>query len=327
MERLASGSRFDTYGSRIVCWQFMSRKVIVQAPAKINLHLRILGKRPDGFHNLSSLFQAVSLGDTLVVQTDSDEGVRLFGDFDCPSEENTIVRAAEAFRRKTGQTVGVRVWVTKRVPAGAGLGGGSSDAAAMLLALNHLYGGSLSSDELAAVGAVVGSDVPFFLKGTCAIVSGRGEIVEPIGGRTDFFVTLLFPGFTTHTAAAYAAVDAVRRSGEGMSRSLDAANREDFWIREEYEKPPRSWNFRNDFYEALVRESPELGQAYGALKRTGAEFVSLTGSGSAFFGIFRSRVAAEQAAETLNGRKGRLGLWTSDVAVPLARMPSPRLEY
>lgn len=302
----------------------MDRRVVVEAPAKINLHLRVLGRRADGFHDILSLFQALSLCDILDIRIGSGRGVRLSGDFDCPPSENMIVRAARAYCRAAGIRDGMDIRAQKRIPSGAGLGGGSSDAAATLLALNRAYEGRLDAGELGSLGAALGSDVLFFLQGPCAVVTGRGEKVDPVEGRSDFSVAILYPGFPSPTAAAYAAVDATR--AEGAWGSGGAVDRDGVRLREEYGRNPAQWPFSNDFYEALAREQPEYRRAYEALKETRADYISLTGSGSAFFGVYRTPSAAKQAADTLNGREGSLGRWFSTSAAPLARMPVPRLE-
>ncbi len=212
--------------------------------------------------------------------------------------------------------------VAKKIPAGAGLGGGSSDAAAVLMGLNRAYGDVLLGGELFRLAAGLGSDVPFFLGGPCAVVTGRGEILDPAEGRADYRMVVLFPGFPTGTAAAYAAVDEIRRD-----RPPDAPETPDpGWLGEEYRKSPGDWTFRNDFYDALAPATPELGRAVRALRDAGASFAGMTGSGSALFGIFEAESAAERAAGTLNEREGDQGRWIAAVAAPLARMPVPRLE-
>lgn len=304
----------------------MSRGVVIEAPAKINLNLAVLDRRPDGFHDILSIFQAVSLCDTLEIRRKPSGGVSLEGEFDCPPDKNTIVRAARSFLDTAGLGDGLEIRVEKRIPAGAGLGGGSSDAASTLSALNRIYGFPLSEEELSDMGAAVGSDVPFFLGGACAIVSGRGERVEPFEGRTDFSVVVLFPGFSISTAQAYAAVDESRAATVRRSSFVGRQSVSSEWLRREYGKNPGLWRFRNDFQEALAPKNPEFGQAYTALVEAGADYASLTGSGSAFFGIFRSAATAREAARTLNALRGGPDRWSSVVAAPLACMPSPRLQ-
>lgn len=300
----------------------MDGRVVVEAPAKVNLHLKVLGKRPDGFHDILSLFQAVSLCDTLDLRLTPSGEIRISGEFDWPAAENTILRASRAFLDAAGSSAGLDIRVRKRIPAGAGLGGGSSDAAAALKALNLAFGGRLSSADLARLAVSVGSDVPFFLGGPCAIVSGRGEILEAAEARSDYSLVVLFPGFPTRTAEAYAAVDAARESEPPTGEPAPDGVR----LRIEYRKNPESWNFRNDFYDVLAPGVAELRRALEAVKETGALFAALTGSGSAVFGVYGAESAADRAAKTLNEREGDKGRWIAAAAAPLARMPVPRLE-
>lgn len=300
----------------------MDRRVVVEAPAKINLHLQVLGRRPDGFHDIRSLFQVVSLCDTLDIRIRPSGDVRVFGEFDCPEPVNTIYRAARSFLEAASRSEGAEIRAVKRIPAGAGLGGGSSDAAAVLRALNRAFGDPLSGVELARLAAGVGSDVPFFLGTPCAVVGGRGEILEPADARPEYGLAILFPGFPIGTAWAYAAVDESRtRASSGEGAAWDFGR-----LREEYRKDPASWTFRNDFFDALAPGDPELRRAKEALEEEGASFAGMTGSGSAFFGIFGSETAADRAARNLNEREGGKGRWSAAAAAPLARMPVPRLE-
>lgn len=300
----------------------MHRRVVVEAPAKVNLHLQVLGKRPDGFHDILSLFQAVSLCDTLDIRILPGGDVRVHGEFDCPEPENTIHRAARSFLAAAGLSGGAEILAVKRIPAGAGLGGGSSDAAAVLRGLNRAFGNVLPEGILFRLAAGLGSDVPFFLGGPCAVVTGRGEILDPAEGRSDYRMVVLFPGFPTGTAAAYAAVDEIRRTRPPAEPDTPDAD----WLRAEYRKAPGDWTFRNDFYDALGPADPELGRAVRALRDSGASFAGMTGSGSALFGIFEAETAADRAAATLNEREGSQGRWIAAAAAPLARMPVPRLE-
>ncbi|MDP2815430.1 MAG: 4-(cytidine 5'-diphospho)-2-C-methyl-D-erythritol kinase, partial [Rectinemataceae bacterium] len=180
----------------------------MRASAKINLHLEVFHKRPDGFHDLSSLFQAVDLYDDIYVRSlKEQETIEIFGDFDCPPENTTIWKAVSLFRKASGIRQGISICVEKRIPAGAGLGGGSSDAASVLRALNEANGRCLAPEVLSSLAASVGSDVPFFLSGGSALASGRGERLAETPSRTDFSVVVVFPGFPVSTAWAYSKLD------------------------------------------------------------------------------------------------------------------------
>ena len=176
----------------------------VLAPAKINLSLKILGHRSDGFHEIDTLIAPISLADKIDIEKQSR-----WIDFSCddptvPSgDENLVVRVAKAFFEKTKISGGVGIKLHKKIPHGAGLGGGSSDAAATLRALNQLFETKLSREELANLGSNIGSDVSFFLFESAAVCKGRGEIVEPTNLRKKLSILLLKPGFSVSSAWAY----------------------------------------------------------------------------------------------------------------------------
>jgi 4-diphosphocytidyl-2-C-methyl-D-erythritol kinase len=174
---------------------------VIDAPGKINLHLRVRGKRPDGYHDLESIFLALQFGDTLRFSLGDEPGaVQIRGLEEVAAEENIICRALALFREVTGFDRGLRVELEKRIPLGGGLGGGSSDGAAALRALNELSGAGFSGARLAEMAAELGSDVPFFLTGGAAWVSGRGDRIRPLPPPPVFPVVLVNPGFPSETA-------------------------------------------------------------------------------------------------------------------------------
>ncbi|MBI4330022.1 MAG: 4-(cytidine 5'-diphospho)-2-C-methyl-D-erythritol kinase [Chloroflexi bacterium] len=162
----------------------------VLAPAKINLTLEVLSRRPDGYHEICSVVQAVGLYDELTFEGAEDITLTCEG-LDLPPEDNLVVKSARLLGRQTGAAVGARITLRKGIPVGAGLGGGSSDAAATLTALNELWQLGLSRERLAALAAGVGSDVPFFIYGGTALVRGKGETVTPLGPVSPAWVVLL----------------------------------------------------------------------------------------------------------------------------------------
>src|SRR5437899_6334456 len=176
----------------------------VLAPAKINLSLKILGRRDDGFHEIETLISPISLADKIDIEPQSR-----WIDFSCddptvPSgDENLIVRAAKAFFERTKISGGVTIKLQKQIPHGAGLGGGSSDAASVLSALNKLFETKLSREEMAKLGSTIGSDVSFFLFESAAVCRGRGEIVSPTKLKKKFSILLLKPAFSFLSAWAY----------------------------------------------------------------------------------------------------------------------------
>jgi len=270
-----------------------ARNLTVLAPAKVNLHLAVLDRRPDGFHDIESVFLAVDFADTLhfelVEPENSVEIVMEPGFESIPLEKNIIFRALSLFKAKTGFSKGLRIKVQKRIPVGGGLGGGSSNAASALLAMNKLAGGALNRDLLLEMGASLGSDVPFFLYETAAaLVTGRGEKIEALS-PPQLFLTLVNPGFSSDTAAAYRLLDK-KREGTGA--------------------PPRKavkemafGSFFNDFLP--VFEEPErsiYNEIISRLKELGAQYANLSGSGSTCFGVFGDRAKAMKAAEILRSK-------------------------
>jgi len=177
----------------------------LRAPAKINLSLSILGKRPDGFHEIESLIVALTLADTLTLEASADCGVAFScSDASLPCDDsNLVVRAARRFFETAGLTPAVRIHLEKAIPHGAGLGGGSSDAATTLAGLNQLFGSPLTAEKIAGLAAEIGSDVPFFLAGGAAVCRGRGELVEPVPFPYQLPLLLIKPPFGVPTPWAY----------------------------------------------------------------------------------------------------------------------------
>ena len=286
-----------------------AKRAEIAAPAKINLHLSVAGARPDGFHEIESLFLALDFGDRLFletlppgsrpqVETRSGSG---FDPAEMPEEtENIVYKAAELFALACPAAPGFKIAIEKRVPIGGGLGGGSSDAAAALLAMNRLAkpGGLLPPEELAEIGARLGSDLPFFLSGASAAwVSGRGEIVAPEelpAGMRGLTFLLATPGFQSGTARAFALLDESRALSPPSARRINASE-----AMRALREPPELWPFFNDFLPALDR-SGEYGRIIGALKENGAVFAGLSGSGSTCFGVFELREAASRAKNALS---------------------------
>ncbi len=176
-----------------------------RAPAKVNLRLQILGKRADGFHEIETLMALLTLADTLTIERTSEKDLI----FTCNSDElpldrsNLVVKAVDAFRQKTAILHGVSIHLEKSIPHGAGLAGGSSDAATTLMALNELFSAGLDTGELGELAATLGSDIPFFLFRSAAICKGRGELVEPVSDFPRIPLLLIKPGFEVATPWAY----------------------------------------------------------------------------------------------------------------------------
>jgi len=274
----------------------VSEVLSLAAPAKVNLFLRVLRKREDGFHEVETIFQAVDLCDTVSVQATSTGGIHL----DChgpdlgPPEDNLAYRAAEAFLSGAGLSSSLLIRLEKRIPAGAGLGGGSSDAAAVLRLMNEMYGGPLDGDELMAVGAGLGSDVAFFLgESPLAIGRGRGEEVEAIPALPVVHLVLALPPVHVATADAYQKLSSRGLQAEGPRLG----------------DPPASWAWvsslaHNDFQDVVPGLHSEVQAALDALEAVGGSPVLLSGSGAACFGRFPHGGVASSTAEALSDRLG-----------------------
>ncbi|MCL2191329.1 MAG: 4-(cytidine 5'-diphospho)-2-C-methyl-D-erythritol kinase [Treponema sp.] len=298
-------------------------RIKTAAPAKLNLHLRVGDRRPDGFHDIESLFLALDFGDTVLVETVAGDATEVRMDWRLPEgaglppEKNIVTRAVSLFRGRTGYGGGLRVTVEKRIPLGGGLGGGSSDAAATLLALNRLArpGGLLDPGILAEMGAELGSDVPFFVgvvaAGLAAAwVSGRGDLVSPValpGGFRDLSLLLVCPGFHSDTAAAFRALDGHRLATPPGARTPGRGVSPDK-IPGFLAGRPGDWPFSNDFLPVFAGRGEFYGDwlAYeriiSCLKTLGADFAGLSGSGSTCFGVFSRKNMAKSAKKLLSKR-------------------------
>jgi 4-diphosphocytidyl-2-C-methyl-D-erythritol kinase len=245
-----------------------AREARVAAPAKLNLHLEVLGRRPDGFHDLVSLFIAVDLADTLRLERTRDDGpVTVRGMPGVPDAENIVARAIELFRRRARLAEGVNATIEKRIPIGAGLGGGSSDAAAALRGLQALFGSPLSGDEIADCARSLGSDVPFFLAGPAALAEGRGERLRSLVARLDFAVVAVTPAARVSTAEAFAWLDEDR---SGVSDAPTAGPSADAVARAYREAAPGSWPFSNRFDGPVERRLAVIGVVRERMRAAGA---------------------------------------------------------
>ncbi len=270
--------------------------VSVLAPAKLNLHLDITGIRADGYHELISLFQMISLYDELTVSCESGKhAIETEGFGRIPRERNLAYKAAAAFKQAVGITAGVRIRARKNIPVGAGLGGGSSDAAAVLRALNDVYDTPLSDEELARLGRDLGSDVGFFLNCACAIVTGRGESIFPVRPRLDLEYLVVVPGFSINTTEAYAWFDGW--PSPAPYRSVSPAELISLYT----STPPNRWPFFNSFLPVILHRYPEMDSLLCDLKAAGDEYVGLSGSGSAFFAVRPLTASSPKVKQRLTG--------------------------
>jgi 4-diphosphocytidyl-2-C-methyl-D-erythritol kinase len=237
--------------------------VLWPAPAKLNLFLHVTGRRADGYHDLQTVFQLIDLQDDIQIQVRPDAVIeRLAGPAEVPPESDLVVRAARALQAAAGATLGASLSVTKRIPLGGGLGGGSSDAATVLVALNRLWRCGLTEDELAAIGVTLGADVPVFVRGRAAWAEGRGERLTPMILPERWFA-LLHPGVHVPTAAVFQAPELTRNSPPiTMTGFLQSGG-------------------RNDCEPVVRRRYPEVGRALDWLGQFAP--ARLTGTGSCVF--------------------------------------------
>jgi 4-diphosphocytidyl-2-C-methyl-D-erythritol kinase len=291
----------------------MSRRVILRPPAKINLSLRVGAVRPDGLHEVHTLMQSISVSDTLTASARKGPFVLAVRTPGVPADRTNIVwRAAEALWRLAGRDGDPRdahVRLEKAIPTQAGLGGGSADAAAALVALNVVWDLRRRPRDLRAVAASLGSDVPFFLQGGTAIGVGRGEEIYPVDDIATFGVVVLKPSFGVSTAEAYGWLDEDRAAGvdvESQDREIDVG-----WS----SGPIR---VINDLEPPVARRHPLIAEMVASCRREGALVAGMTGSGSAVFGLFR------ETATTTAAKRLRRPDWLVLVGRTLARREAGR---
>jgi 4-diphosphocytidyl-2-C-methyl-D-erythritol kinase len=274
-----------------------AESVTTSAPAKVNLFLRILAREESGYHGLETLFCALSLADTVTVHRGAP-GIRLVteGGVDTgPPERNLAVLAAERFHRELGERAAIDIHLTKRIPSAAGLGGGSSDCAATLRALNALHGEPFDRAALLAMATELGSDVPFFLCGSpLAMAWSRGErllALPPLPTR---------PVVIAHPGVAMATPDAFRRVAERRGRGYQPRSRS-IPIEQLTDWAAVAAVAENDFQPVVAEQIPLITEAVDALRASGASVALMAGRGSSVFGVFGGVAERDGAMERLRG--------------------------
>lgn len=268
--------------------------------AKINLGLRVLRRRTDGFHDLRTVFQSVAFFDDVRVRVSPgrDRSVQLrCNRKDLDNERNLAWRAADRLLHRLGMRAAIRIDLRKRIPVGAGLGGGSSDAGAVLRALAHLLPERPSERAVYDTARELGSDIPYFLVGGTVAATGRGTRLRPLPDLTDGAVVLALPDISVSTAWAYAALAEGRAAGR-LTPPSEPRILEDVGSWPAASALPSS-SMTNDFEEVVFARHPALRDIKQAIRSLGAQHALLSGSGSAVFGMFDSAVAADQAARRL----------------------------
>jgi 4-diphosphocytidyl-2-C-methyl-D-erythritol kinase len=250
------------------------------APAKLNLWLHIIGRRPDGYHELETVFQFLDHGDELSFALREDGVIRLHTEIEAvPHDSNLIVRAARKLQEQSGTRLGADIWLTKVLPMGGGIGGGSSDAATTLLALAHLWQLDWDEDRLAALGLSLGADVPVFVRGHAAFAQGVGEQLTPVDPDEPWYVVLV-PQVSVSTVEIFSHPELTRDSLPLKMR------------------PVPKGNSRNDCQPVVEQNYPEVRNALNSLgKFTEAR---LTGTGSCVFGAFPSKAEADKVLALLS---------------------------
>jgi 4-diphosphocytidyl-2-C-methyl-D-erythritol kinase len=281
--------------------------VATRAHAKINLDLRVLGTRPDGFHELRTVFQAVALHDVVTCVPRPGPLSIECETAGVPLDGGTLVwKAADVLWRairRLGPPRDVLIRLDKRIPLQAGLGGGSADAAATLLALVKLWRVPVRASQLTDIAATLGADVPFFLSGGTALGLGRGDEVYPLADLPRHWIVLVIPGFGVSSADAYNWYDEERDLGRGPS-SREPQHVPGPW-------PSRAAQMINDLEAPIARHHPEIDQMKLALRRAGALAAAMSGSGSTVFGLFQRRKDAVTAVTRLSGAGWRVLLTES----------------
>jgi len=259
------------------------------APAKVNLCLRVLGKRADGFHEIDSVFYQVSLFDKLHFRTSTNLQFSSNGLDAGPEDENLVLRASRLLRKEAGVSSGASIRLEKKIPSGAGLGGGSSDAACALLGLSRLWGLDISLQRLHDMAETLGSDVPFFLYGPAARVGGRGEAVSAFSPCSAFNLLLVKPECSVSTGWAY----------QSLTLTKGTDNNKLFCFGDPHLGIREAAGFLwNDFESPVFSRFPGIGAIKSRLIECGSLGAVMSGSGSTVVGLFESREKAEEASRT-----------------------------
>jgi 4-diphosphocytidyl-2-C-methyl-D-erythritol kinase len=270
-------------------------ELVLHTPAKINLCLSVLGKRPDGYHEVEMVMQAVGLYDEITVRlTESGITVNCDNSTIPAGEGNIAYRAAREMLDLSGRPSGITIEIKKNIPVAAGLGGGSSDAAAVLVACNRLLEAGLGRGRLADIGTRLGMDVPFFLYGPTALAKGRGELLTSLPSPPKFWVLLANPGFETSTTWVY------KNLNFGLTKKGDCTNIAGLKVSQ------IARSLHNDLETVTAAAHPVIGEMERSLLDSGALGVCMSGSGPTVFGIFTAEAACSAAAQALHTKGWRL---------------------
>ena len=279
----------------------------ILAPAKINIGLHVIRKRSDTYHDIETVFYPIHLADELEVTR--CECHEFYSNVHLDADANLCLRALHFFCERTGINAEVRIALTKHIPIGGGLGGGSSDAASVLLALQDLYGKPLSEIELHDMAVQLGADVPFFLKKVPSYATGKGEVIEPINLHITSFILTVTPDISVSTALAYSLVKPTGPRDKSLRETLlNLENRYDSY----------KDVIVNDFEMEVTKKFPVIGEIKSAMYQQGAQFALMSGSGSSVYGFFESEQQAEKASDALGHN---FPLRIADITLPSRLQP------
>jgi 4-diphosphocytidyl-2-C-methyl-D-erythritol kinase len=277
----------------------------IYSPAKINLFLKITGKRPDGYHDLISLMCCIDLYDTISIAFNAKKISVICNNPKVPEDKTNLAHsAATLFLKSLNKQECVEICINKNIPVGAGLGGGSSNAASVLLGLNHYYGSPFSQEELMSMGQSIGADVPFFIFKKPAIASGIGENLEAYEGLTPYKILLIYPGFSVSTTKVY------NNFNLGLTKikkkhNFHLSKNQEFNI---------EYHLYNDLEKVTASWYPDIIAVKEALLRHGARGALMTGSGPTIFGLFSNTEKAQSANYSLSKNK-KWQLFLADMLV------------
>lgn len=277
----------------------------IHSPAKINLFLKITGKRPDGYHDLITLMCCIDLYDTISIAFNAKKISVICNNPKVPEDKTNLAHsAATLFLKSLNKQECVEICINKNIPVGAGLGGGSSNAASVLLGLNHYYGSPFSQEELMSMGQSIGADVPFFIFKKPAIASGIGENLEAYEGLTPYKILLIYPGFSVSTTKVY------NNFNLGLTKikkkhNFHLSKNQEFNI---------EYHLYNDLEKVTASWYPDIVAVKEALLRHGARGALMTGSGPTIFGLFSNTEKAQSANYSLSKNK-KWQLFLADMLV------------
>lgn len=276
----------------------------VLAPAKINIGLRVIRKRSDRYHDIETVFYPIHLSDELEIEKSSR--LEFFSNINLEADANLCLRALHFFCERTGIHAEVKMNLHKKIPIGGGLGGGSSDAAAVLLALQELYGKPLSEIELFDIATQLGADVSFFLKKIPSYATGKGEVIDPMSYRVKSYILTVTPDLSVSTALAYSIVTPTGKQEPRLDELVlhlgaDYSSYRDVVI--------------NDFEAPVFEKFPTIGQIKSEMYAHGAEFSLMSGSGSSVYGLF---VTETDAINALDKLRRKFPLRAADITLPSA---------